>query len=132
MIWYPDVALLKKKKVMLPCSFSPCGETFLLPARGEEIARGRQIAWAILRSWATDSTGEEQRRPPSFSYPSSFSLPRLIPLEIGRRWSKSTIIGQFWVTMGRKQPQSAVLPDSGRSAYWSTGGPVCTARYGRY
>ncbi|RZS12036.1 hypothetical protein BHM03_00043429, partial [Ensete ventricosum] len=62
-----------------------------------------------------------------FSSPSSsFSLPRLIPSEIGCRRSKATVV------TGRKQPQLAIPPSSGRSAYRSAGGPVHTAHTGRY
>ncbi|RWW22640.1 hypothetical protein BHE74_00032945 [Ensete ventricosum] len=51
-----------------------------------------------------------------------FLLPRSIPLGSGRRRSKS----------GWKQLQSTVPPGSGRSVYWSAGGPVCIAQYERY
>ncbi|RWW24471.1 hypothetical protein GW17_00011239 [Ensete ventricosum] len=55
-----------------------------------------------------------------------------LSLVCDRRRSKSIVTGRFRVVTGRKQPQSAVPPGSGRSAYWSTGRPVCTAQYGRY
>ncbi|RZS11016.1 hypothetical protein BHM03_00042269 [Ensete ventricosum] len=46
------------------------------------------------RPRATDRVGEEQCQSPGFSSPtSSFSLPRLIPPEIGRRRSKSILSG---------------------------------------
>ncbi|RRT69194.1 hypothetical protein B296_00037628 [Ensete ventricosum] len=90
-------------------SFSPRGETFLLLARGEEIACGRWIAW-VRKSPASDgscgreslvgdrSRSREQRQSPSspFSSPSpslslAFFLPRLILPEIGHRRSKSIV-----------------------------------------
>ncbi|RWV99107.1 hypothetical protein BHE74_00015734 [Ensete ventricosum] len=56
-----------------------------------------------------------------------FSLPRLIPPEIGHRRSKSTGNDRFRVVTGRKQPQLAIPPDSGQSTYRSAGRPVRTA-----
>ncbi|RWW26650.1 hypothetical protein BHE74_00016064 [Ensete ventricosum] len=53
---------------------------FLLPARGEEIAHGRRIAQVPQAT---------NRRIPDFSPSSSFSLPRLLPPEIGRQRSIS-------------------------------------------
>ncbi|RZR72911.1 hypothetical protein BHM03_00018468, partial [Ensete ventricosum] len=43
-----------------------------------------------------------------------FFLPRLIPLEISRRRSKSTVTGRLQVVTRRKQSQSEVPPGSGR------------------
>ncbi|RZS14682.1 hypothetical protein BHM03_00046402 [Ensete ventricosum] len=57
---------------------------------------------------------------------------RPLPFDSDRRRSKSIVTGRFRVVTGRKQPQSTVPPGSGRSAYWSTGRPVCTAQYGQY
>ncbi|RWW35224.1 hypothetical protein BHE74_00059872 [Ensete ventricosum] len=62
----------------------------------------------------------------------SFLLPRLIPPEIDQRQSNSIVTGRFRVVTGRKQPNSAKSPGSGRFAYRSAGRPVCTARYGCY
>ncbi|RWW02134.1 hypothetical protein GW17_00034792 [Ensete ventricosum] len=55
---------------------------------------------------------------PSSSSPSSFSLPRLIPLKINHRRLKSIADGRF----RRYRP---VAGD-----HRSGGGPVCTAQYG--
>ncbi|RZR86906.1 hypothetical protein BHM03_00014205 [Ensete ventricosum] len=87
-------------------------------------------------------TGEEQRPTPGFSSPSSsFSLLRLIPPKIansrnrplppdsGRQRSKSIVTGRFQVVTRWKQPQSAIQPGSGLSAYRSAGKPVHTAHY---
>ncbi|RWW42917.1 hypothetical protein BHE74_00051479, partial [Ensete ventricosum] len=61
-------------------SFLPSVErTFLLPTWGEENTRRRRNC-----PQATNRTGEEQWQTPCFSSPScSFSLPQLMPLEIG-------------------------------------------------
>ncbi|RWV89114.1 hypothetical protein GW17_00048757, partial [Ensete ventricosum] len=65
-------------------------ETFLLPARGEEIVHRRRN-----RMQATDSTWKSSAAPGFSSPSSSFSLPWLIPPEISRRRSKSAITDRF-------------------------------------
>ncbi|RZR90368.1 hypothetical protein BHM03_00018262 [Ensete ventricosum] len=75
-----------------------------------------------------DQAGEEQCRTPGS--PSSFSVPRLISPVIDRRRSKSAADYRNQSVTGRKQPQLVVPPDSGRSAYRSVGGSVCTAHTG--
>ncbi|RRT45270.1 hypothetical protein B296_00055239 [Ensete ventricosum] len=49
---------------------------------------------------------------------------RPLPFDSDRRRSKSIVTGRFRVVTGWKQPQLAVSPGTGRSAYWSTGRPV--------
>ncbi|RRT47606.1 hypothetical protein B296_00053640 [Ensete ventricosum] len=110
--------------------FSPRSPKIPLAKRRE--ARGRE------------SGSGEQRQISKFSlfFSLFFFLPRLIPPEIGRRWSKSTVTarnrsrrlkstatGQFRVVTRRKQSQSMVLPGSERSACWFAVGPICTKRY---
>ncbi|RWW48588.1 hypothetical protein BHE74_00045394 [Ensete ventricosum] len=70
--------------------FSLCGEKKrLLPMRGEETSSPRE---APRRLWTTDRDQESNvgSTGSPFSSPSS-SLPTLIPFEIGRRRSKSTV-----------------------------------------
>ncbi|RRT68969.1 hypothetical protein B296_00024780, partial [Ensete ventricosum] len=50
-----------------------------------------------------------------------FFLPRLIPLEINRRRSKSTVTGRLQVVTRRKQSQLEVPPGSKRFTYRSVG-----------
>ncbi|RRT74981.1 hypothetical protein B296_00011486, partial [Ensete ventricosum] len=61
---------------------------------------------------------------------SSFSLPWLRSLEIGRRQSKLIVIDRFCVVTDRNNRYLALSPGSGRFAYRSAGEPVRIARYG--
>ncbi|RWW09673.1 hypothetical protein BHE74_00054443 [Ensete ventricosum] len=104
----------------------------VLPTQGD-ISSPR--AERTNRLWATDRTARGDRamdhamREES-KFSSSFSLPRLRPLEISRRWSKSISNGRFRVVIGGNHRYLVVPPGSGRFAYRSADGPVHTARYG--
>ncbi|RZR97821.1 hypothetical protein BHM03_00027069 [Ensete ventricosum] len=82
---------------------------FLLPTWGDKSPTGNR------------SRGHHGRRTPGSSLSSSFSLSCYCP--------KLIVDGRFRVVTGRKQPQSAVTPDSGRSRYRSAGEPIRTAWY---
>ncbi|RWW88627.1 hypothetical protein BHE74_00002475 [Ensete ventricosum] len=129
---------------MSPRSFSPRGETFLLPA-GEKKSR-----------WATDRAGEEITRrrwigigraalDSRFSLLFSlFFLSQLIPPVIGHQSLKSTVTARQRSTMveincyrlissgNGAETAQAVPPGSGRSAFRSAGGLVHTAHIGWY
>ncbi|RZS22679.1 hypothetical protein BHM03_00055487 [Ensete ventricosum] len=109
---------------------------FLLPVRGEEIARKQRIACAKKSPMGDGSRGRFFTRRRRIERTKSnavsrffFSLFFFLPLsvdtdqnrpptiEIDRRRSKSTVTDRFRVVTGRKQPQSTAAPGSGRSTY---------------
>ncbi|RZR78430.1 hypothetical protein BHM03_00003763 [Ensete ventricosum] len=113
----------------IPAYRALLGMTFLLPVRGEEITHGRRIARREETGQRIERCGKKSRF--SFSSPSSsFSLPRLRPLEIGLRRLKSIVIGRFRMVTGKNNYYLAVPLGSGCSAYRSASGLVRTTRYG--